>query len=123
MEQEPTWITEIKARFPPLFRSLHPYGFAVGDGWRVIVTRLCEQLDELGLPQLRITQIKEKFGDLRVYAKGGDERTAALIEEAEILAGTVCEWCGAPGAKLGGGRLLTLCPACLVELRREEEGD
>jgi hypothetical protein len=94
---EPEWISATKARFPKLFREMDPFNFECGEGWESIVAGLCGHLDALPLPGLRILQIKEKFGDLRVYVEGGDEATIALIREAGALYGSVCEWCGSPG--------------------------
>jgi len=115
----PAWILEIRARFPQLFLGLPAYMFECGEGWKGIVTDLCERLETLARPQLKIAQIKEKFGDLRVYVEGGDEAVHALIREAEARSSTICEWCGAPGTKFGNGWILTLCPACQEKQKLE----
>ncbi len=121
---EPRWIAEIKARSPRLFRDMPkgPYGFDCGEGWKGILTRLLEKLEALSLPRLKIVQIKQKFGELRVYVEGGDEDVFRLIREAEGAAIVVCESCGAPGSKTNEGRILTLCPSCLL-LRKQERED
>ena len=81
---------------------------------------LLEQLDSSGgLPDLRVSQIKQKFGDLRVYVRGGDERTEAQIARAQDVSRNTCEWCGALGAKDRQGAILTLCLACQAERRQE----
>ena len=119
--QEPRWVGETKARFPRLFRGLDPFGFACGEGWKGIVTGLCERLEALGRPRLKIVQIKEKFGGLRIYVEGGNKATFALVQEAEAASSAVCERCGAPGTKTSDGRLLTLCPACQNKRKRPQE--
>jgi hypothetical protein len=117
----PQWIAETVARFPRLFRGLDPFNFECGEGWQGIVAGLCERLEALARPQLKIVQIKEKFGDLRVYVEGGDEAAFALIREAGAASSTVCERCGAPGTKTSDGWILTLCPACQAKRALERK--
>lgn len=57
----------------------------------------------------RALQVKEKFGLLRFYVYGGNDRTYDYIEFAEAMSGRICEECGAPGVLRGGGWLRTLC--------------
>jgi hypothetical protein len=59
------------------------------------------------LPML--TQVKEKFGTLRVYTCGGDDAVERYVEFAEYFSSRVCEDCGAPGKLRTGGWLRTLC--------------
>ena len=44
--------------------------------------------------QVVALQVKEKFGGLRFYTKGGDAVTQAYIEFAESLSYNICEACG-----------------------------
>jgi hypothetical protein len=64
---EPPWISDLKASFPRLFKGIDKLNFAVGEGWKGIITGLCERLDALGPRRLVITQIKEKFGFFTDY--------------------------------------------------------
>src|SRR3546814_20977538 len=52
-------------------------------------------------PGLRVTQVKEKYGTLRVYVSGlpalHSDAVEAAILAAEIRSGEVCEVCGAEG--------------------------
>ena len=111
--KEPEWIADLKARHALLFRSIHPSNFGVGEGWKGIVTGLCEDLDALGLTDLVVVQVKEKFGGLRFYVQGeGDdarEAVSALIREAEAKAWLTCDTCGAPGDTR---QMATLCHPC-----------
>ena len=113
------WILETKARFPALFRGLDPLNFECGPGWEGLVVNLIEQLDGLGLPDLRVSQIKQKFGNLRVYVRGGDERAETQIARAQDASRNTCEWCGAPGDKDCQGAILTLCLACQAKRMRD----
>ena len=121
----PDWINETKARFPDLFRGIEPWDFAVGEGWRTIIDDLCRDLEAMNIHDLRVVQIKEKFGCLRVHIRGADEhpRVYDRIYLAEVQAATTCEQCGKPGEI--GQFLLTLCPSCLMQHTLEahdEEG-
>lgn len=59
--------------------------------------------------QVVAQQIKEKFGTLRFYARGGDEATGGMIHMAECMSAVTCEQCGAPGTTAGRGYIQTLC--------------
>lgn len=58
-----------------------------------------------------IVQIKEKFGTLRFYYHGGNERVEALVDFAEAMSGVTCEECGAPGKIDDIGWIKTHCAA------------
>jgi len=111
----PDWIQATKTRFPTLFRDIHPFNFDCGPGWSGIVTGLCENLATLALPELRVAQIKEKFGRLRFYVDGGNHEVEALIEQAESASGRTCECCGGVGRQYIDGWILTLCESCQAE--------
>lgn len=81
--------------FPSLFGDL-PFGFECGDGWFELIHTLAQSLSQY--PDLRATQVKEKFGGLRFYAAGiaPDEAWQAMAS-AEDRSCEICEKCGAPG--------------------------
>jgi hypothetical protein len=80
---------------------------AVGSGWRELIEKAVERIAVVaaGAPgdEITITQIKEKFGGLRIYfnAKRLPDDTLARIREAidlaEARADCTCETCGAQG--------------------------
>jgi hypothetical protein len=59
--------------------------------------------------QVVATQVKEKFGDLRFYYRGGDDLIDAVVRMAESMSSRTCEECGAPGTHSSGGWIRTLC--------------
>lgn len=70
------------------------------NGWFDLVAanlQLVERYAELERLKIEITQVKEKFGLLRVYHRGGDEVVDRLLDIAELVSGCVCEVCGAQG--------------------------
>lgn len=58
------------------------------------------------------SQIKEKFGTLRVYMTHYLPEMEEAISEAERLSAITCEDCGQPGELRQGGWLRTLCDEC-----------
>jgi hypothetical protein len=42
-------------------------------------------------------QVKEKFGGLRFYYNGGDEKIEGMVRLAEAMSKCTCEGCGNPG--------------------------
>jgi hypothetical protein len=62
--------------------------------------------------QLVFTQIKEKYGTLRVYYSGGDDFCQGVIDMAESMSSVTCEDCGVPGKAREGGWIRTLCDDC-----------
>lgn len=130
-------------RFPQMFSE--PYGgFAIGEGWWLIIEELCGQIDsytkwnntrrnkllqdnphDLTIPdpvtQVVVHQIKEKFGGLRFYYQGGDQRIRGMVEMAEVWAYRTCETCGAPGRQRSGGWLRTLCDQHEAEYQQQRE--
>ena len=62
--------------------------------------------------QLVFTQIKEKYGTLRVYSHGGDNFCSGVIAMTEAMSAVTCENCGLPGSSNDDGWITTLCDAC-----------
>lgn len=93
-------------RYPDIFRDRHGtiyetgmcYGFCCGDGWYDIINRLCteisNQVDSGTMPPVVARQVKEKFGSLRFYFRGGNNETRRLIELARLESEQTCEQCG-----------------------------
>ena len=76
--------------------------------------------DALGatVDMLSRSEVKEKFGGLRFYVKGGNERALARIDEAAQEAERICEGCGAPSSiRSLDGWLTTVCDDCRLRGR------
>lgn len=56
-----------------------------------------------------VEQVKEKFGSLRFYYRGGDSVVDGMVRMAEMMSSVTCEVCGKPGKMRGGGWIKTLC--------------
>ncbi len=92
------------------------FGVSTNPGWYPLVKKLL--LDFRALPQedgmVRINQIKEKFGGLRVYVEvsgsdGFKERVRDMIEQAEKEASRTCEFCSNPGVLRTSGWMRVTC--------------
>jgi hypothetical protein len=87
------------------------------DGWFDIVDRLFADLVAMGWDR-RLSQIKEKFAELRVYASGGAtgataDEIWARIDEATEESRRTCQECGQPGEQRTTGWWRTLCDECV----------
>lgn len=63
------------------------------------------------ISQVVAEQVKEKFGGLRFYYRGGDEYIHGLAAMAESMSYATCEECGNPGSPNSGGWISTRCAA------------
>ena len=96
-------------KYPDIFRdrrgnpreTLMCWGFECGDGWYNIIDTLCNNIQmHVNIKRCApvvATQVKEKFGTLRFYYDGGDERIDSLVSLAENWSASVCEVCGERG--------------------------
>ena len=85
----------------------------VSDGWLPIIAELQEKLNTL---PLRVVQIKEKFGQLRVYVDWQEKPTLdqseaflKAVEIAQYRCSNTCEVCGEPGKLIHNGWYSTRC--------------
>lgn len=59
--------------------------------------------------QVVVEQVKEKFGTLRFYYRGGDEYVSGIVSMAEAMTAITCEECGKPGVRTNGGWIKVRC--------------
>jgi len=113
------WKKELETEYTDLFRYCRG-GISVGDGWRHIIKGLCVMMtedshvvrssaDEEISDTVSFTQIKEKFGTLRIYTLNASEAQHSFVSFAEEMSRHVCEECGKPGKIRSGGWIRTLC--------------
>jgi hypothetical protein len=124
---------------PTIFGGAKTYRFECRGGWIPILNNLCDSLETLArsdYPDLRIVQIKEKFGGLRVYTEGApvianleavrtkkEAPTPTLVGKfiniATRLAEKTCEFCGEEGELRTEGMrwIRTLCDTHYAEER------
>lgn len=66
----------------------------VGIGWKPLVERIITSAKANGI---KLVQIKEKFGQLRVYTDTYNQEVSDVITQAEFESAKICETCGKPG--------------------------
>ena len=131
-------------KYPKIFveRNLSPMescmgrGFECNSGWCPIIDSLCHQIQEHidghneyakqrkegTIPQFVALQIKEKFGSLRVYYKGGDVYCQGLVDMAATWSWSTCEVCGKGGKRHVGhtkGWIGSICDECSPKIKRK----
>lgn len=80
-------------------------------GWNKVVENIFAFAQEKGY-NIKVKQIKEKFGGLRFYYDViGDynEEWDGEISRLEGMGDQTCLWCGEPGEKVTGGWIVTAC--------------
>lgn len=85
----------------------------VSDGWLHIVYQMTDKFNDL---PLKVLQIKEKFGQLRVYVDWQEKPTLEqkevfqkAVELAQYKCSHTCEVCGEPGKLIHNGWYSTRC--------------
>lgn len=88
-------------------------------GWYDLLDQLCHEIQAYvnseGIPQVKFSQVKEKFGELRIYYAPTDRFIDQIIARVVTESRSVCEHCGARGAlsKTHHGWCKCLCSECL----------
>ena len=107
-------VDELPKKFP-LFFARVKYA-ECDEGWTQLIEELCSKVEPLlqafideGHHAPCASQVKEKYGGLRVYMSESTEEIEALIEEAEDKSLITCEVCGSPGETVGKWWIKTLC--------------
>ena len=104
-------LQTLRERYPVI---LERSSIDIGDGWFTLLDCLLEQLQTRSNAgsdmQPQASQIKEKYGELRVYLTVYSDAQDQLIEFAGVLSCRTCDVCGRPGQLLkNAGWLRTRC--------------
>jgi len=96
------------------------YGYQCNKGWYELINKMIETIYYLDVNKdIRIYQIKEKFGEFRFYYNShniSNKHIADIVNKYTTLINTTCELCGKPGTLQRNGYFQTLCKAC-IELK------
>lgn len=87
---------------------LSHWGVECGEGWKGLYQPV---IDAAAFARVSVYQIKEKFGQLRIYL-GADapQWLDDMVTNAECLSNYTCETCGRPGRmRSSGGWMTTRC--------------
>ncbi len=99
---------QLHKKYPTLFKL--PCYIECGGGWYKILDELFEKLAQD--KTTRLAQVKEKWGQLRIYADCHTEESFFLIEAAEKKSLKVCEFCGNKGKPQNTSWVKVLCNKC-----------
>lgn len=121
-DQDSLW--RLRHRYPRFFgsRGYDPFSY-ICPGWEPILEELLAGIEQQPYgDRVKLLQVKEKFGTLRVHARLRGRRDITpeelrtqrlhlreLLYEAQRRSATACEACGAPGRLRDGEWLTTLC--------------
>lgn len=97
----------------------YPFHGLVNNGWWELLYEMCDNIQDIvdknpeEYKDLKVVQLKEKYGTLRAYFNWETDEISNLVEVAEEKSAITCEECGKPG-KLRTDRywILTLCDEC-----------
>lgn len=121
---------ELMDKYPLLYRQrndscMHTamcWGICCGIGWYDLIDEMSETLEEeikKLSPEMQeaccASQVKEKWGGLRVYLTNGTDRMYDIIEEAEFKSASICELCGSYGELRRGGWITCMCDRCYLK--------
>lgn len=81
---------------------------SVGSGWAQLINRVFDKLASIK-GTVKIVQVKEKFGGLRIYTDYGNVELDKVIHDVGIESVTTCEQCGIAGKIRGDSWYKTLC--------------
>jgi hypothetical protein len=107
----PNKLEALKEKYPDLLKEI--YDIECEDGWLCLIEgylRLASAYSSRTKRGVKIKQIKEKFGRLRVYTNHNDDYIFGIGDIVELLSEFVCESCGEKGAlRTSRRRVKTLC--------------
>ena len=111
----------------PMTETCMCWLFECGDGWYNLIDTLCSLLqwdiDKNKHPQIEAIQVKEKYGTLRFYTNGNNERQYGYINFAEYLSAFICEECGSNNnVTQTEGWIVSLCPKCMKKYIKKHAG-
>jgi hypothetical protein len=70
---------------------------SVNTGWQPLVDELFDFIEQQKINNVRIVQVKEKWGGLRVYTDMMHDKLDAKIADVQKRSFTICEVSGAAG--------------------------
>ncbi len=89
---------------------------SVGPGWAGLIHEAYDLIDLSRPFGVSVTQVKEKYGTLRIYISSASTIFFDALEEICDKSAITCEDCGNPGyTRWHLGWVRTICDRCLVD--------
>lgn len=103
--------------YPLCFNGKNKFLFECGPGWEKILRKALNIIEqEIAKSEdpesMFVTQIKEKWGTLRIYMSYETDKISSVIERAEDKSEDTCEICGDPGELQAKGWYKVRCLKC-----------
>lgn len=99
-------------KFPRLYTKVM-CGISFHLAWGPVIDELSEEIEKIvmedNLTEFKVDQVKEKFGGLRYYVSGANDRVYKAIAKAEKKIETMCVVCGEPGKLCTNGWWTVYC--------------
>lgn len=112
MEKFPTFFKDM---YGDMTKTCMHWGCMHGNGWYKILHNACKKIAKIDKGTFYFEQIKEKFGRLRLYCTGGNEKISKIIRKAEDESCKTCEKCGTKkDVTVEGSWIQTLCKNCRI---------
>ena len=95
-------------------------------GWdktfgQMYMDELGAAIEKSGQKNYRIVQIKEKFGQARLYDNGGGREVEDIISKYEIISENICMNCGCEAPMINDGWMSPKCFDCFKKIYRRKE--
>ena len=95
-------------------------GWGKAFGWQYL-KEVGDAINKSGQKHFRIWEIKEKFGQLRVYTSGTTREVHDIIDKYEKISENVCYHCGKEAPMTDDGWMLPKCFKCFCKFYRRRE--
>ena len=109
----------------------YDYSYIVGEyclpkGWFDLFLQMCEDIREPlersgHLNDFMFTQVKEKYGSMRLYNNGATSEVNEILDKYEFLSTQVCSECGKPATKMTVGYICPYCDDCVEKCGEDIE--
>jgi hypothetical protein len=101
------------------------WGLECGDGWLPLIDALCNDIqkyiDITDVPQIEVTQVKQKFGGLRFYYRPYEKEIDKMIWAACEHSTNTCEECGSTdNVTMTKGWISPKCEDCMRKYKRQK---
>jgi hypothetical protein len=121
---KPELADKLREDFPLFAKGgFHGRGlsFDCGNGWYKLIRELGERLSEIPDCPPPV-QLKEKFGEMRIYLCAYPRDTDEIIADIEDRSRTTCERCSRPGKIRDTGWIRCYCDDCYKQWEKLTEG-
>ena len=106
-----------------MMKSIKNIPWECGKGWWPMIEKVASAIDSFNVANpenpIEVSQIKQKFGGLRIYCYNAPEDIRQLIDLAVNASWHTCEKCGSTETVTtnDSGYMQTLCPECRKQIR------